>query len=318
MQNIRGTLDEFIKTLPWVDTTWKFFLLTEKGVDVKRVSKTSKFDCIPNVFKLEFLVSTDSFLTVVNNMHFMFQRDVDGAYILSPKWKHVKTELNENIQRLFSSADIKKRLITHFKKNKILYCPFCGSNQLQVYEGKSNFDIDHFLPKSLYPQYAFSLYNLIPICKHCNQNIKLDRDPLRFVTLNTEKKWSLFHPYFGRLYIQEIDTWKYTITQWKKEFWDVVWFEKCMVTDSLHARYFKLKDIYIDSPLANHDVDYMYGKRKNINEQQAHVKIITEKEKKDQLDRTSDSRYPSVESDTLSYPNGKMRSDLVKWMKSNI
>lgn len=39
----------------------------------------------------------------------------------------------------------------------------------------SSFQIDHFMPKSEYPCFSTSFYNLQPVCGHCNQ-LKRDRD----------------------------------------------------------------------------------------------------------------------------------------------
>jgi len=315
MQNIRHILDDLITTLPQEELpdimyTWKYFLLTEKWKDANRILKTIKFDCITESFKHELCILKDASLVVNSYRIFMFDIDTD--------WKEVKTQLNKDIWRLFKAGDIKKRLITFFQKSNILYCPFCGINQLQVYQNVSNFDIDHFLPKSLYPQYAFSLYNLIPICKHCNQNIKKDRDPLEFATANPDNKWSIFHPYFWWLNIVRRSIWKYGISLWNKGFWNDVSFNWSGFLDSNHARYFKLKDIYWDSPLVSHDVKYMFGKRQNIREQKAHVKLITKVTKQNQLDRVTEDWYPTSESKHLTYPNWKFRKDLVEWMKENL
>ena len=59
-------------------------------------------------------------------------------------------------------------------------CPFC--NQRLVSE------LDHFLPKSNYPNYSVSHINLVPICKECNHS-KLDKE------INTQNE-VFIHPYF--------------------------------------------------------------------------------------------------------------------------
>ena len=319
-------LDKLIASLPEVDKTWKYFLLTEKSDDSKRVSETNKFDCIADNLKYDLHINDNASLIIDNNKHLMFQIDVSGEFKKGGKWNLLKTELNSDIWRLFSWADIKKRLIIHFKKNNILYCPFCGVNQLQLYKNVSNFDIDHFLPKSLYPQYAFSLYNLIPICKHCNQNIKRDRDPLAYITNNDDWAWYIFHPYFGWIYVNKLHDNKYGISLYKKEYSipGIIWHTWYISNSHIwcihpiwdtHHRYFCLQEIYMDSPSIEHDIHYMYRKRQNIQEQQARVKSITKKKIKGQLDRITEDRYPTSESETLAYPNGKMRRDLVEWMK---
>ena len=68
-------------------------------------------------------------------------------------------------------------------------CPYC--NRAYIYsikEGNINPQIDHFYPKSKYPLFAVSLYNLIPSCLVCNSSgAKGAKD-----TLN---KYPIFSPY---------------------------------------------------------------------------------------------------------------------------
>ncbi len=57
---------------------------------------------------------------------------------------------------------------------KIIACPYCNQNYINVvYSSKNKIrlwgDLDHFFDKSTYPELAICLYNLIPVCKVCNQ-----------------------------------------------------------------------------------------------------------------------------------------------------
>jgi hypothetical protein len=55
----------------------------------------------------------------------------------------------------------------------ITVCPYCNQNHLNiVYKGgKIRYwgDLDHFYNKKTYPELAICLYNMIPVCKVCNQ-----------------------------------------------------------------------------------------------------------------------------------------------------
>ena len=60
----------------------------------------------------------------------------------------------------------------------VLVCPYCNRAYTftvwKKYKGKkaiikSRPQFDHYLPKSLYPYFAISLFNLIPSCSLCNQ-----------------------------------------------------------------------------------------------------------------------------------------------------
>jgi hypothetical protein len=64
--------------------------------------------------------------------------------------------------------------------NSDLYvCAVCDeSGYYTIVEGNIRTDIDHYLPKSRYPHFACHPYNLIPICKACNQVVKGTKDPL--------------------------------------------------------------------------------------------------------------------------------------------
>lgn len=64
-------------------------------------------------------------------------------------------------------------------------CPYCHLHHVN-YHGQKAGDpkklelrppLDHFLPKSIYPYLAVSLYNLVPSCHQCNSSIKGDEDP---------------------------------------------------------------------------------------------------------------------------------------------
>ena len=59
-------------------------------------------------------------------------------------------------------------------------CPYCNMNYIFTYniDGKrqSTADLDHFYPKSIYPEYALCLYNMIPACSVCNSRLKLDQE----------------------------------------------------------------------------------------------------------------------------------------------
>jgi len=58
-------------------------------------------------------------------------------------------------------------------------CPYCNRQYITpIYSdhGKMRADLDHFLPKSKLPYFSMSLYNLVPVCKSCNQSLKRDHE----------------------------------------------------------------------------------------------------------------------------------------------
>lgn len=65
-------------------------------------------------------------------------------------------------------------------------CPYCHMNHVNYHEQQAKNSgelelrppLDHFLPQSIYPYLAVSLYNLIPCCERCNSTtIKGAKDP---------------------------------------------------------------------------------------------------------------------------------------------
>ena len=55
----------------------------------------------------------------------------------------------------------------------ITVCPYCNQNHINIVykDGKMRYwgDLDHFYDKDYYPEMAICLYNLVPVCKVCNQ-----------------------------------------------------------------------------------------------------------------------------------------------------
>lgn len=68
---------------------------------------------------------------------------------------------------------------------KITCCYYCEMSYVNVYSVRDNatkkdlrqFDLDHFLPKSVCPCVGLSLYNLVPSCQVCNSRIKSKNMP---------------------------------------------------------------------------------------------------------------------------------------------
>lgn len=54
-------------------------------------------------------------------------------------------------------------------------CPYCNIDDASTYD-ESRAELDHFLPKSRYPYFSMSIYNLIPSCHRCNASYKKDKE----------------------------------------------------------------------------------------------------------------------------------------------
>lgn len=67
-------------------------------------------------------------------------------------------------------------LMDHAEDLEIGICHYCETAYINSYQSgkrkRNHFDIDHFLPKSVCPVTALSLFNLVPSCPVCNERLK--------------------------------------------------------------------------------------------------------------------------------------------------
>src|SRR5258708_24542212 len=75
-------------------------------------------------------------------------------------------------------------------------CAVCDeSAHYTALKGMIYTDVDHYLPKSLYPHFSCHPYNLIPICLLCNQRMKGKKDPLARDNGQRRTLHEIFLPY---------------------------------------------------------------------------------------------------------------------------
>lgn len=90
----------------------------------------------------------------------------------------------EEIKKLYTQKMVKHnsggRKYYDILMSNASICPICGFG--------TPTELDHFIPKSLYPQLCITPSNLIPICRDCNKN-KDDAFSKNYMDLP-------FHPYF--------------------------------------------------------------------------------------------------------------------------
>lgn len=90
-------------------------------------------------------------------------------------------KLNETVNSLFDydliPSKVKQELV---HKLNIRVCPYCNRQYIQPISvaGKKLYynDLDHIWPKSRYPLFSMSLWNLLPSCKPCNQYFKRSKN----------------------------------------------------------------------------------------------------------------------------------------------
>lgn len=115
----------------------------------------------------------------------------------SMKRKTKKTREHEKEFRLWSGWGIAEfvRLLD------VRYCPYCNAETVGTAHLPSSEyvpDIDHILPKGVYPLLSLSLYNLVPACNRCNSRFKKEADMLE----GWDGRGSLpdLHPYVHNIY----------------------------------------------------------------------------------------------------------------------
>lgn len=113
--------------------------------------------------------------------------DTDGSNFID--------HFNEIMHWLFVDTMYEKELdkLQFIEKLGLKICPYCGRQHINIAKLSghrvSKPNIDHFLPKSLYPFLGISFRNLIPCCYVCNEVAnKGNYDPL-------EPYISLYNPY---------------------------------------------------------------------------------------------------------------------------
>jgi hypothetical protein len=117
--------------------------------------------------QFELIVKAD--FKIIKQLKDEFDLIINGED-LSQNHKEFKNEL---LVRMGYKVLRNKFYADYFEKTGIKACVYCNS-QLAVTVRTINgtksakFQVDHFLPKSEYPCFSISFYNLLPVCSPCN------------------------------------------------------------------------------------------------------------------------------------------------------
>ncbi|MGA5310454.1 HNH endonuclease [Micromonospora taraxaci] len=71
-----------------------------------------------------------------------------------------KVALKENYRLTFTDAPLASIREEAFEATFRGLCPLCGKGEVS--------ELDHYLPKSLYPEFSMLSWNLVPACERCN------------------------------------------------------------------------------------------------------------------------------------------------------
>ena len=104
---------------------------------------------------------------------------VNNISFITPKTDDNLILRNIFITHGYENRDFSK--LEFIKRINIDTCPYCNRNYIYYLSKSSEIkpQIDHFFPKSIYPSFALSYYNLVPSCQTCNGfGAKEEKDPI--------------------------------------------------------------------------------------------------------------------------------------------
>ena len=107
-------------------------------------------------------------------------------------------------------------------------CPFCGAGKLE--------EVDHYIPKELYPEFTIYPLNLIPICNKCNK-----KKGEKFLNTKKERK-------FINFYLDSVDTMDFLNIMIKYESKDI----KNTTKVIYKADFPKITDVYLREIVERH------------------------------------------------------------------
>ncbi len=104
-----------------------------------------------------------------------WQKDLDIAISKYGSYKEIPKDEKERLVKHYRSSEIQKVLFDSSNTK----CAFCENSPTE----SGHIEVEHFKPKSLYPEFTFSWDNLLPSCKKCN-NSKLTHDTVNEPIIN--------------------------------------------------------------------------------------------------------------------------------------
>lgn len=285
----------------WVDETYKYFGTSSWLFDrvITPKSWTSKW------------ISRDSFITI--NL-----KDFNQSCFTSFEENSCEKEIIKEYFDRNKNKFLKKAILEFYFKNNILFCPYCGLNQFQIIldDKLSSFDLDHFLPKDSFTNFWLSLYNLIPICKYCNQSLKWGKNPL--------EHWkNIFHPIWW--WLQMSKSWDiYTLTQLHQKTFDDIFdcgnnwnglsWEIFETNDSLykhHLQFFRVRELYMQSPHLKNDINHIKNTYYRVKHSYASKLWLDKIKQKYMFQNLMEWWYPKWETDILQYSAWKLKKDII-------
>lgn len=273
---------------------------------------------------LRYLWKDDTFLNKTYCIFWLNEWDAKEF----TEWAKLDDSINSIAKGKFDSQEnkkVKKNIIDFYASKWILFCPYCWLNQYQKVSKINSievqsFELDHFIDKWRYPQYACSLYNLIPVCMYCNQRIK---------HIN-----SITHPKFNWKWFFHIIYWWLNRNYFEKKF-EIANnknFDELINTDyasdyhnflkfntnekkieDWHIYFFRLNNIYQNSPIVKNEINYIWDKIQIIQNNLDNIKSI----KLNPIDLFF-WHYPNIQNDMLRQVAWKIKKDIISEISQSI
>lgn len=168
--------NSFVKTIQ-TKTENKIFSIFENKLEQYIIAPLSSFDDLSREFKLEFEDKIKEYKSSKTPRNTGY-----GKFVLFMKNRY-ETVMAKKI--VDSETQKKMKLGTWLAKTiGMKTCPYCNRQYtFTINQGKGiRPQFDHFYPKSEFPYFALSFYNLIPTCPTCNH-------------LKREKTDKILYPY---------------------------------------------------------------------------------------------------------------------------
>lgn len=216
-------------------------------------------------------------------------------------------------------TELKELFFSKLYNSWICFCAYCWKDRLTHYKEnnwafKRLYDIEHFLPRSLYPDLSVNLYNWLPVCISCNQRLKKAKNPLDL------KSWEkIFNPYFG--FLEKNHDWKIIAVD---ESFDEKysfsgnhgknWEKKEIIYNSKHSQFFELGKIYFNSQDTAENFTFIQEQRTKILEEKQRFKKSF-KNNEELKDYFFKNYAPQSKYEILKFSNGKFKKDLIDNLK---
>lgn len=127
------------------------------------ISKILK--CISHYPKMNELIDSN-FLYYITSNYSDFQMENKKVF-------NKFDEINNKLRDFLNYQNFRDRFrVTLWRLYGCEVCPYCNLIPITNHKDFSTADIEHFYPKSIFPLFCVSKFNLIPSCKDCNRQFK--------------------------------------------------------------------------------------------------------------------------------------------------